>query len=43
MFERKIAQKRKKFGRFCDFFLKVEKLCFNGDKNNGQMGFQNGL
>ena len=43
MFERKIAKNRLCFERFCDFFLKVEKLCFKGDKNNGQISFENGL
>ena len=43
IFELKIAEKSPIFGRFCDFFIKLEKLCFKGDKNNGQISFENGL
>ena len=28
---------------FVIYFKKVAKLCFKGDKNNGQMGFENDL
>ena len=40
MFVRKIAYVLK---GFVIFFFKVEKLCFKGDKNNGQISFENGL
>ena len=40
IFEQKIAKNRLCLERFCDFFLKVEKLCFKGDKDNGQISLK---